>query len=70
MTDRVSWDKAEYGRYLRAPYHKEFQDDLFELVPDEEREWDHQQKRWWISDGYLREVDQLLSRHFVGKQSV
>jgi hypothetical protein len=68
--DRVVWDKAEYGRYLRTPFHRAFQQALNESVPDDEREWDYQRKRWWISDGYLREVDHLLSRYFDGNTPV
>lgn len=52
---------------LNLPFHeknREFLVDMKKIVPEDERRWDREKKKWWISDSYLDEVDQLLFHYF------
>ena len=64
---RPEWEKAKWGMLLNLPFHeknREFLVDMKKIVPEDERRWDREKKKWWISDSYLDEVDQLLFHYF------
>lgn len=59
-----TWFPAKYGLVLvvqRGP--KAFFNQLKELVPETERRYDRDRRGWWISDGWLWEVRQLIAEH-------
>lgn len=60
------WKKGdEWGEHLYTPdYNPEFNDAMKKLVPDTERRWDRKMRAWWISHGWLDEVDALLKVHY------
>ena len=64
---RPEWEKSKWGMLLNLPFHeknREFLVDMKKIVPEDERRWDREKKKWWISDAYLDEVDQLLFHYF------
>ena len=59
------WTMDEWGEYLHTPdYNPEFNEKLKALVPDTERRWDRKERGWWISHGWLDEVDILLRGYY------
>lgn len=61
---RHTWFPDRYGMVLvitGAP--KAFFDQLKDLVPEAERRYEHNRRGWWISDGWIYEVHQLISEH-------
>ena len=62
--DRPTWHPAKYGKLLDCPYKEDFVKDMKKAVPGDERRWDPDREMWWISDGYLDEVEILLFHYF------
>ena len=61
---RVDWQMAKHGMYLDCPWNEDFLTEMKRVVPPDEREWDNQRKRWWISDAWIDEVDNLIFTYF------
>jgi len=61
---RIEWRHAPYGKYLRCPWNEDFQKALKEEIPEAERIWKGTDG-WWISDAYLKEVENLIFDHYT-----
>lgn len=53
------------GFYLHLSFfHEDCVDRIKEEVPSEERRWESSEKRWWISEDYIDEVEEIVSDFF------
>jgi len=66
MKNEPEWISADYGMELYAPYNPDFTEEMKTLVPEDDREWRHEKKAWWISEAWIDEVDSLLRDHYEG----
>ena len=66
MSGKPYWtDDDEWGEFLHTPgYNEEFNKAMKDIVPDTERRWNKQKRAWWISHGWLDEVEVLLREHY------
>lgn len=66
MASDIWWEEDRFGKFLHCDYNESFVQAVKRVVPDKEREFDRKRRVWWISDGWIYEVDNLIMEHYKG----
>ena len=56
--------KPERGVFVEGPYNEDFLFTLKLHVPDTDRYWDPDARRWWVSDKYASQVKRDADSHY------
>lgn len=63
--NKPHWTEDQWGDYLHLPdYNQEFNQRMKDIVPQEERRWDGKERAWWISHGWVDEIEALLREYY------
>lgn len=66
MGSKIWWEGDRFGKVLHCDYNEGFIEGLKKVVPDGERKFDSKRRVWWVSDGWIYEVDRLIMEHYKG----
>lgn len=58
------FDRPEGGIYLRVPYEPDFLKEFKDAIPPQARDWDRDDREWWIGNKYDKKAIRIASGYF------